>query len=267
MVKNIQAEMGNVTNIEYSTGEETGEGDINDKKSIAYFKKSVFENGGFYFGRYEMGMPGQKSGDDPVLALSNEARNIKGTPVCVSDVMPWTNIDGDTAKDNLESMYNGEVQSAMLNNYAVYTAMNWLGEDLRGNFVDTFWPATGEDLYFKGNWVVINYSEILGQGEQTEYTYGVDFLGASPSGESVLLETGTVVKDGVDGREFQFGANNIYDLRGNAAEYMLRSVDGKNTILNMGGSFATGPSSGHIYSGTVDTTGSIDVSSRPILYK
>ena len=53
------------------------EGNVQDKKSIAYFKKSVAENAGFYMGRYEMGMPGQKSGDEPTLDFTNEARNIK----------------------------------------------------------------------------------------------------------------------------------------------------------------------------------------------
>ena len=88
--------------IEYTNWEED-DGDIKDKKSIAYFKKSVAENSGFYMGRYEMGMPGQKSGDEPTLDFTNEARNIKGTPVCVAEVMPWTNIDYDVAKENIES--------------------------------------------------------------------------------------------------------------------------------------------------------------------
>lgn len=101
------------------------EGDINDKKSIAYFKKSVAENGGFYMGRYEMGMPNQQSGDEPVLAFSREARNVSGVPVCVANVMPWNYIDWSTAKANLESMYNGEVQSAMMNSYARTTTLNW----------------------------------------------------------------------------------------------------------------------------------------------
>lgn len=81
----------------YSEWEEE-EGNINNKKSVAYFKHSVVENSGFYFGRYEMGMPGQKSGDAPVLDFTNEARNIEGVPVCVARVMPWTNIDWSTAK-------------------------------------------------------------------------------------------------------------------------------------------------------------------------
>ena len=87
----------NGSSIEYTAWEEE-EGDINDKKSVAYFKHSVVENSGFYFGRYEMGMPGQKSGDAPVLEFTNEARNIEGVPVCVGRVMPWTNIDWSTAK-------------------------------------------------------------------------------------------------------------------------------------------------------------------------
>ena len=120
---------------EYTFWEEE-EGDINNKKSIAYFKQSVSENCGFYMGRYEMGMPGQKSGEAPTLQLGYEMRNVSGVPVCVGQVIPWTNIDWGIAKANLESMYNGEVQSAMMNSYARTTTINWLqstGNDLSDN--------------------------------------------------------------------------------------------------------------------------------------
>ena len=149
----------NGSSIEYTSWEEE-DGDIKDKKSIAYFKESVVKNSGFYMGRYEMGMPGQKSGDAPVLEFTREARNIEGVPVCVGQVMPWTHIDWSTAKKNLESMYNGEVESAMINSYARTTMLNWIQGVgmIYGNYQDTFWfGGNMENTSVKGNYFVRNY--------------------------------------------------------------------------------------------------------------
>ena len=255
--------------LEYTEWEEV-EGDISDKKRIEYFKKSVFENGGFYMGRYEMVMPGQESGDDPVLALNSESRNINGTPVCVANVMPWNYIDWDTAKENLESMYNGEVHSAMLNSYARTTTVNWIGGGIDGNMSDTFWPGGSRDLYFKGNYIVTNYSNIIEQGNQLNYIRGEYFLGASPNGESVLLETGAFIKDGENGSETHFVANNIYDLVGNAGEWSTEKRKDNNSRRISGGSFTS--SYGYTTDGNASIyrsglTGSLSTSSRPILYK
>ena len=260
-------DQGNGNILKYTEWEEV-EGDINDKKSIAYFKNSVFENGGFYMGRYEMGMPGQKSGDDPVLALNSESRNINGTPVCIANVMPWNYIDWDTAKENLESMYNGEVQSAMLNSYARTTTVNWIGGNIDGNMSDTFWPPAGETRYFKGNYIITNYLEDIIQGEANEYTNGVGALGGSPSGESILLETATTVR--FDGVEKRFVCNNIYDLVGNAGEWSTEKRKDSNLRRISGGSFTS--SYGYMTDGNLtiyraELTGSISTSSRPILYK
>lgn len=258
------------TGLEYTEWEET-EGSISDKKSIAYFKDSVVKNSGFYMGRYEMGMPGQKSGDDPVLALSNEARNITGVPVCVANVMPWTNIDWSTAKANLESMYNGEVQSAMLNSYARTTMMNWVSGGSGGNYEDTFWPGGTQKLYFKGNWVVTNNSSEIWEGNQTTYVSGEEFLGGAPSGESILLETGSYVKDGETGEEFRFGANNIFDILGNAGEWSTEIHKGSIDRRISGGSFENTEAAysidGNMSMYRCGTTGYISTSSRPILYK
>ena len=241
------------------------EGNIKDKKSIAYFKQSVAENGGFYMGRYEMSTPGQVSGSAPT-----QGGNIQGIPVCIPRAIPWTEIDYDVAKENLESMYNGEVQSAMLNSYARTTTVNWIGGGIDGNMSDTFWPGGSRDLYFKGNYIVTNYSNIIEQGNQLNYIRGEYFLGASPNGESVLLETGAFIKDGENGSETHFVANNIYDLVGNAGEWSTEKRKDNNSRRISGGSFTS--SYGYTTDGNASIyrsglTGSLSTSSRPILYK
>ena len=239
------------------------EGNVQDKKSIAYFKKSVAENGGFYMGRYEMGMPGQKSGDEPTLDFTNEARNIKGTPVCVAEVMPWTNIDYDVAKENIESMYNGEVQSAMLNSYARTTTFNWLG-NVEGNYNDTF---VMPQYSIKGSCYIVNGGEYNEYNNFLEYINGVSLTDAMGY---MLIETGAKLLDNDTNQETGFVLNNIYDLGGNAGEWSTEMLKSDNSHRISGGSFDTinqggiDGNSSIYYSGI---TGKISTSSRPILYK
>lgn len=251
---------------------EEEEGSIEDKKSIAYFKHSVVENSGFYMGRYEMGMPGQKSGDAPELEFTNEARNVSGVPVCVGQVMPWTNIDWDTAKANLESMYNGEVQSAMLNSYARNTTLNWLqdsGIDIvngSGSF-GNYNVANGngsEDFYFKGSFTVVNYGGIIHDGG-----YATKYESIGEAGEfmmPVLIETGADTNPSK-----RHALNNIYDLAGNASEWTTEKKINEEGYRISGGDFNDTPNSIPIIDGNViyssGTNGSIYTSSRPILYK
>lgn len=254
---------GNV--ITYTEWEEI-EGSIDDKKSIAYFKESVIRNSGFYIGRYEMGMPEQKSGDDPVLGLNIAERNIKGVPVCVANVMPWTYIDWETAKENLESMYNEEVQSAMLNSYARTTTINLIGGSISGNTEYTFWP--GENLYFKGHWIVTNYSNIIESGNQLDYIRGEAFLKGSPNGETLMLETGAFIKDGENGEETHFISYNICDLVGNSAEWSTEKKIDSSLRRASGGSFNSGyTTDGNLTMYIAGYDGSMSISSRPILYK
>ena len=245
------------------------EGDVQDKKSIAYFKKSVAENGGFYMGRYEMGMPGQKSVDEPTLDFTNEARNIKGTPVCVAEVMPWTNIDYDVAKENIESMYNGEVQSAMLNSYARTTTFNWLGGTI-GNYNDTFWY----DKYsIKGSCYVVGGDISVSEGYNyfEEYIKGESITYAgSMSTNAILLVTGAKLLNN-NNQETSFVSNNIYDLGGNAGEWSTEMLKSDNSHRISGRSFrdlnGDGWIDGNASMYKSGATGDISTSSRPILYK
>ena len=74
--------------------------------------------------------------------------------------MPWTHIDWSTAKKNLESMYNREVESAMMNSYARTTMLNWIQDMPSGNYQDTFWGGGNLDnTSVKGNYYACNYFE------------------------------------------------------------------------------------------------------------
>ncbi len=214
-LSNLTREINGIT---YSNWEEE-EGSINDKKSIAYFKNSVAQNCGFYMGRYEMGMPGQKSGEAPTLEIGYSAENISGVPVCIPRVIPWTNIDWSTAKANLESMYNGEVQSAMMNSYARTTTLNWIqdtGTDLsnfdsgaHGNYN---WNEGATHFSFKGYY----YFNMSGINHSSNY---IDTMEAGEYIDSVLIETGADTEE-----TNRHAINNICDLAGNASEWTTEKL-------------------------------------------
>ncbi len=253
---------------------EEEEGEITDKKSLAYFKQSVKENGGFYIGRYEMGMPGQKSGEEPTLELGYATQNVSGVPVCIGQVLPWTNIDWNIAKQNLESMYNGEVQSAMLNNYARATAINWIQDtgaktynDLRqadtwGNY--NAWSGGYSSFEFKGRYILLNTAyDITERGNTNTYINNFDL---SEAINYVLIETGADTSPNK-----RHCVNNIYDLAGNASEWStdknIISGEYKKTggsCLNSGNSVGAIEGDANFVSGTI---GTVETSSRPILYK
>ena len=260
-------------NIVYTDWEEDDE-NINDKTSIAYFKDSAIKNSGFYMGRYEMGMPGQKSGDEPILDTNINERDIKGTPVCVADVMPWTYISWNTAKENLESMYTGEVQSAMLNSYARTTTLNWiidtgaktLDELLDSSSYGNYSAANnGKDYSFKGYYYVYSGYEIQNEGKATDYESILNLSDGFLF--NVLINTGANTQQNKRNQ-----INNIYDLAGNTFEWSTEKRKSEIGYRKSGGSFTSGSSAypaidnnkGIIQYGTM---GDYETSSRPILYK
>ncbi len=238
------------------------EGDINDKKSIAYFKKSVAENGGFYMGRYEMGMPNQQSG----LAFSREARNIRGVPVCKANEMPWNYIDWSTAKANLESMYNGEVQSAMMNSYARTTTLNWFVSSGAKTISELMNSSASFGIYndshmeFKGG-----YSNPDGNGGYVEDYISIMEVNNMVANGFCFIETGA------NTRPANVNAiNNIFDLAGNTAEWTTEKRKDSGNYRLSGGCCESYSYAHPIIDTSLELSGTIGTgtaSSRPILYK
>ncbi len=225
-------------------------------------------------GRYEMGMPGQESGDSPVLGIGSEYRNITGTPVCVANVMPWNYIDWDIAKENLESMYNGEVQSAMVNSYARTTMINWIMdtgtktlEELKAPHDYGNYSAGAEDMdySFIGNYAISYSGEKEEMGRVSNYTnimelsdYGIGYI---------LIPTGANTQP-----EKRNQVNNVYDLAGNVAEWSTEQRKDGTGHRKSGGDFTTYSFANPVIDNNnsiyrAGTEGDMVTSSRPILYK
>lgn len=175
------------------------------------------------------------------------------------------------SKKNLESMYNGEVQSAMMNSYARTTTLNWI--------LDTG-AKTLTELQNSGSWGIYMY----GEGLPEDVTFRGNYYGIddgyyrSTSYESILNLTGygitsIQIDTGADTKPEKLTAvNNIYDLAGNTAEWSTeKRIDGSG-YRESGGSFQVSFHTQmaidfNTFGTAYGTTGSISISSRPILYK
>ncbi len=196
-----------------------------DSKSVQYFINSVNQNGGFYIGRYEAGMPGEFSGDEPRNRTSY--RNFVGVPSSRKNIMPWNNITKINAKQSAESMYDlnkDEIQSQLVNIYAWNTVLDWfiksesktedeINNDSSGwgNMYSSSYSYEGMYIEIKkydenswiGNWDAIRNGKITKNGED-EYAY--------------VLPTGALNE--------MCKVKNIYDIAGNMEEF---TINGNNS--------------------------------------
>ena len=189
------------------------------------------------------------------------------------------------SKKNLESMYNGEVQSAMMNSYARTTTLNWIldtGAKTLGELQNPeswgIYMLTGfENLVFKGNCynttgslIKDNGNEVieLGYNNISQYTDASRLVMLQGGvNASILLDTGADTNPNK-----RNAANNIYDLAGNTAEWSTEKMIDGSGYRYSGGSFLKGDQAypaidNNLGFSSWGTTGSIDISSRPILYK
>ena len=183
------------------------------------------------------------------------------------------------SKKNLESMYNGEVQSAMMNSYARTTTLNWIldtGAKTLGELQNSaswgIYSYNGEytsqyKLNFKGNFYSNHIGDDMEYGKYDNYVDLTNTLTMPPFVINIMIDTGA---DTIP--EKVTAANNIYDLAGNAAEWSTEKLINGSGYRASGGSFLNSIQTHSAIDNnmtfvTYGTTGSIDISSRPILYK
>lgn len=196
-----------------------------DSKSVQYFINSVNQNGGFYIGRYEAGMPAEFSGDKPKNETSY--RNFVGVPSSRKNIMPWNYITKTNAKQSAESMYDlnkDEIQSQLVNIYAWNTVLDW--------FIKSESKTEDEINNDSSGWGNIYSSSYSYEGMYIEIE---KYNENSWSGNWDAIRNGKITKNGEDGYAYVLptGAlnemckvKNIYDIAGNMEEFI---IDGNNS--------------------------------------
>ena len=209
--------------------------------------KSVYENGGFYIGKYEVGTETLRTTKDQPLT----------TPVIKEGAYPYNYVTNKQAQEKSKELATGGKTSSLM------FGIQW---DLVLKHIENKQGKTQEELKNDSTtWG--NYSNATFEITKGKYStdYGKTFTEVNgtytrPSSSNVLLTTGTTERNSV---------LNIYDLAGNEHEWTLE----KSTLTSYPSVFRGGyynytgsltPASYRIYDTASYSSG--NVSFRPALW-
>ena len=173
--------------------------------------KSVYQNGGFYVGRYETGIEVEASGASATNRKSNPVITQIPTeiPVIKANAYPYNWVTRTQAQSLAKNMEHGNKTSSLM------FGVQW---DLVLKYLETKNAATQLELNTNstkiGNYI-INYWDITNTSAKYSTDYGVSWLTCpykKNSVKAILLTTGA---------DTSFEKMNIYDIAGNAWEWTL----------------------------------------------
>ena len=202
-----------------------------DKDNATYIAmyNSVIKNGGFYVGRYELGI------EDGTLTTSdvNYGYWTGGQAVVKKYAEPYNYIGQVKAREVSKDLYPGK-------SYLIYGAqwdaiMKWLeksgydvinGSSNWGNYLDS-------EFYFSGEYV--DFTKFESDNSDTSEALNGTMLNWKKATEMLKREeTAILMKTGVGGERNK--TNNIYDIGGNLAEWTQEKF-GTNGVVHRGGVF------------------------------
>ena len=179
--------------------------------------KSVYQNGGFYVGKYKTGIE-----DSPKKSYTSE---LTQTPVIKQNAYPYNYVTCSQAQTLANSMESGSHTSSLMFGVQWDLVLKYLETkgtaqaDLKtdsasiGNYYDNLWEITNENSKYAPN----------GSG----WTSGA--YGKKDSNKSVLLSTGA---------SETFSKQGIYDIAGNVYEWTLEyTSDSSNPCAKRGGGY------------------------------
>ena len=183
--------------------------------------KSVYQNGGFYVGKYETGVM-----ENPRYKESSSATVMPtDTPVIKQNAYPYNNITCSQAQTLASNMESGNHTSSLMFGVQWDLVLKYLETkgasqaDLKnnstswGNYNNNLWNITNENLKYAPN--------------GSRWTSATEKAKVSNSG--ILLSTGA---------SDDFCKQGIYDLAGNVCEWTLEyTSDSRYPCANRGGSY------------------------------
>ena len=165
--------------------------------------KSVYENGGFWVGRYEVGTEKNRT----------SSRQATTTPLSKANLYPYNYITRTQAKVLAEQVESGSYTSSLM------FGVQW---DLVLKYIETKKSDTVTDVKTKLNsdsTLIGNYKNNLWSITNAKVKYSIDYGSSFKAGsykkeseEEVLLTTGA---------DESFSLMNIYDIAGNVWEWTL----------------------------------------------
>ena len=187
--------------------------------------KSVYENGGFYVGRYEAGIVENRTLYGPKNSDGKYTIEGMSTPVSKADAYPYTWVTRTQAQNLASNVNSGTKTSSLMFGVQwdlilafMHTKGNVSNNEINensvnlGNYRDNIWNITNKNAKYSvedGN----NYINCPYEKKQAE---------------NILLTTGSSEK---------FAHMNIYDIAGNVWEYTLENTGEANRPCSLMGSY------------------------------
>ena len=220
--------------------------------------KSVYENGGFYVGRYEAGID-TTAGTN---RTSNTDKNSNGkytmpstTPVSRADAYPYTWVTRTQAQNLASNVNSGTKTSSLM--FGVQWDLVLAFMHNKGNIADSTLTSNSTTMgnYKVNLWTIKNANAKYSTNSGSTFTACPNPF-KKESYSSILLTTGA---------DSSFSVQNIYDIAGNVWEWTLEKTSNTNNPCADRGGFFIGTGSDYPAAGRYDD--SADVSSKVIGFR
>ena len=205
--------------------------------------KSVYENGGFYVGRYEAGID-TTTGTN---RTSNTDKNSDGkytiegmpAPVSKADAYPYTYVTRTQAQNLASNVNSGTKTSSLM--FGVQWDLVLAFMHNKGNIADSTLTSNSTTIgnYKDNSWTIKNANAKYSDNKGRTFTACPNPF-KKESNSSILLTTGA---------DSSFSVQNIYDVAGNVWEWILENTSSTDLpCASRGGCFSsTGSDSPTIY--------------------
>ncbi len=234
---------------EYSSDAATGLTSTQYAELKKKMLKSVYQNGGFYVGKYETGI------ENAPKTSGSSSKAPTETPVIKQNAYPYNYVTCSQAQTLASNMESGNYNTSLMFGVQWDLVLKYLETkgtaqaDLKtdstswGNYNNNLWNITNAN----SKYAILNTSNYT-LGDWTSGAYG-----AKGSSKSILLSTGA---------SDTFSKQGIYDLAGNVWEWTLEySSRSSSPCLTRGGDYdysgSSSPAACHGSSSTTDYNSSI----------
>ena len=175
--------------------------------------KSVYENGGFYVGRYEAGIAENRTIEGPTNSDGKYTIEGMPTPVTKADAYPYTWITRTQAQNLASNVNSGTKTSSLMFGVQWDLVLAFMSKDTA--------KITSTSVLTENSTTIGNYYDNLWTIKNANAQYsedGGDTFKACPNPFKKESESEILLTTGADS---SFSVQNIYDIAGNVWEFTL----------------------------------------------